>query len=94
MEGVLASINAELGYEIINLGNSKPVTLNEFIKTLEEVTGKSATLEEMGEQPGDVKITYADISKAKKLLNWEPKIKIREGLERFVDWYKKNRLLD
>ncbi|MFH1457228.1 MAG: GDP-mannose 4,6-dehydratase, partial [Patescibacteria group bacterium] len=64
------------------------VKLNYFIKCIEKELGKKAKKKLMSMQPGDVKRTYADISKAKKLLNWEPNIKIEEGLKEFIKWYK------
>ena len=66
--------------EIFNLGNENPITLNQFISVCEQVTGKKAIINNKENQLGDVPITYADISKAKKLLNYSPNIKIEEGL--------------
>ncbi len=90
-DGVMKCLDKNFGYEIINLGNNKPITLNEFIKTLENIIGIKAKIVPNPEQPGDVKVTYADISKAKKLLGWEPKTTLSEGLGKFVEWYKKSR---
>ncbi len=92
VSGVVAALQTEFDFEIINLGNNKPVSLNEFISTLEKITGQKALINQMGMQPGDVDITYADVSKAKKLLNYEPKTSFSQGLTKFVNWYKKNRL--
>jgi len=78
----------KLGYEIINLGCSRPVLLLDFIKILEKKLGKKAKKEFLPLQPGDVLATYADISKAKKLLDYQPKVKIEEGLEKFANWYR------
>lgn len=92
VEGILKAIdyckNNEC-CEIFNLGNSRPVQLNYFIKTLEQEIGKKAIKNLLPLQPGDVIKTYADISKAKKMLGWEPKTNIEEGIKRFVEWYKK-----
>ena len=66
--------------EIFNLGNENPITLNQFISVCEQVSGKKAIINNKENQLGDVPITYADISKAKKLLNYTPNIKIEEGL--------------
>jgi len=74
--------------EIINLGNSKPIELDYFIKILEKEVGKEAKKNLLPLQPGDVIETYADISKAKLLLKWEPKISIEEGIKKFIEWYK------
>lgn len=76
-------------YEIINLGNSSPVTLKEMINTIGEVLEITPNIKELGMQPGDVDRTYADISKAKELLGYEPKTTFKEGIKKFVDWYKK-----
>jgi len=75
-------------FEIINLGNSSPVTVEEFIKKIEKIVSKKAKVKQTKLPPGDVRQTYADISKAKKLLNWEPKIKLEKGLEKFGKWFK------
>lgn len=90
--GIVAAIDKSFAYEIINLGNHQPVSLNEFIQTLEEVTGTSAKIERCDMQPGDVERTYADITKARDLLGFEPTTSLRDGLEKFVDWFRKNRL--
>ncbi len=90
VKGVVASIDKELDFEIINLGNNKPVMLNDFIKTIEKVTGKKAVIKELPMQPGDVDITYADVSKAEKLLGFKPTTSIEEGMKKFFEWYKKN----
>lgn len=90
VEGIVMALEKNFPFEIINLGNNKPIELNYFIKLVERLVGKSAKIKQMPEQPGDVKITYADITKAKKLLGWEPKTKIEEGMEKFTKWYLKN----
>ena len=81
-------LNNEDICEIINLGNSKPVELNYFIELLEKEIGKEAKKNLLPMQPGDVLETYADITKAKKLLGWEPKTEIEEGVKKFVEWYR------
>jgi UDP-glucuronate 4-epimerase len=82
VSGVVSSIDnkKELKCEVYNLGNSSPVSLNEFIKLCEKVVGKKANYEQIGNQLGDVPHTYADISKAKRDLDYEPKVKLEEGL--------------
>ena len=90
VKGVVAAIDKELEFEIINLGNNKPVMLNDFIKVIEKVTGKKAVIEQLPMQPGDVDITYADVSKAEKLLGFKPTTSIEEGMKKFFEWYKKN----
>ena len=82
VNGVVASLDnkKQLQCEIYNLGNSSPVTLNEFIKICEKVVGKKSDFEQIGNQLGDVPHTYADISKAKRDLDYEPKVGLEEGL--------------
>jgi UDP-glucuronate 4-epimerase len=82
VSGVVASIDnkKELKCEVYNLGNSSPVSLNEFIELCEKVVGKKGNYEEIGNQLGDVPHTYADISKAKRDLDYEPEVKLEEGL--------------
>jgi len=88
--GTIASLKP-LGYEIINLGGGKnPISINQIIEILERLIGKKAKKEYLNFHKADIKITGADISKAKKLLNWEPEIGIEEGLKRTVNWSKKN----
>ena len=74
-------------YEILNLGNSSPVSLKEMINTIAEVLGKTPNIEELPMQPGAVERTFADISKAKKLIGYEPKTSFKQGIENFVKWY-------
>lgn len=79
-------------YEIINLGNSRTTKLKYFISLIEKLVGKRAKIKKLPFQPGDVKITYADISKASRLLGYNPKTKIEDGMARFVEWYKSTRI--
>ncbi len=74
--------------EIFNLGNSKPVELGYFIEVIEKEIGKKAVKNFLPMQQGDVLETYADISKAKRLLGWEPKTNIEEGIGKFVKWFR------
>jgi UDP-glucuronate 4-epimerase len=73
-------------FEIINLGNNHPVTLSQLVSTLENILGKPAILNRLPEQQGDVPVTFADISKAKQLLGYDPQIKLEDGLMKFVEW--------
>ena len=77
-------------YEILNLGNSSPTTLKEMINIIGEVLGREPKIKQMPMQPGDVERTYADISKTKKLIGYQPKTTFKEGIENFVKWYKEN----
>ena len=87
VSGVVASLDnkKEIKCEVYNLGNSSPVSLNEFIGLCEKVVGKKANYEQIGDQLGDVPHTYADISKAKRDLGYSPKIKLEEGLMRMYN---------
>lgn len=80
-------------YEILNLGESEPITLKEMIETIEKAVGKKAKIDRKPMQPGDVDRTYADITKAKQLIGYAPKTSFRQGIQNFVDWYKKNNKL-
>lgn len=91
IEGILAVIHHHRGFEIYNLGESQTTSLNELIQLIEGAFGKKANIEMWKPQPGDVSITYADISKAERMLDYRPKIKIEEGIRRFVEWYKGER---
>jgi len=77
------------GYEIINIGGSRTVELNRLISLAEEIIGKKAIIVEKPIPEGDVIRTYADVSKANKLIDFSPKVRIEEGLSRFVDWFIK-----
>ncbi len=88
VDGIVAAVEKKLGYEIINLGNSNVVELRYLIRLVEENLGKSAIIKKLPDQPGDVPVTYADVSKAKKLLGYEPVVRIEEGIKNFVNWYK------
>ena len=86
--GVAAALDSSLEFEIINLGNSSPVTLGELIERVEQATGKKAQIERLPDQPGDVPLTYADISKAQRLLGYRPGTPIGEGIRAFVEWFR------
>jgi len=88
VKGILAAIDKPFGYEIFNLGNNRPVELNKFIAVIEKNLGRKAEKKMMPMQQGDVPATYADIRKAKKMLGFEPKINIEQGVKKFVEWYK------
>lgn len=88
VEGTLSALDKKFDFEIFNLGNSKSVELRRLISILEEKLGKKANIKRLPEQPGDVSITCADISKAERLLGYRPKTSIEEGIEKFVKWYE------
>lgn len=87
--GVVAAIDRVKGCEIINLGGEKPVTLSEMVATIERVLGKKARIKRLPDQPGDVPITYADIRKARRLLDYAPSVSFEEGVRRYVESTKK-----
>ena len=90
-KGTVAAIQ-DVGYEIINLGGGRnPVPLTTIIKKLEILTGKQAKLENKPFHLADIKETWADITKAKNLLGWEPQVSLEEGLKKSVQWYMDNR---
>jgi len=74
-------------YDMFNLGESQTIQLKELISAIENALGKKAKINELPEQPGDMPRTYADISKARKLLGYNPTTKLSEGLPKFVEWY-------
>lgn len=86
--GLVSAIDRDLGFEIINLGESRTVKLSELVRLIEENLGRKAILQKLPMQPGDVQITYADITKAQRLLGYCPRTPIEEGIKRFVEWYK------
>jgi UDP-glucuronate 4-epimerase len=90
VDGVMACTKQEFGYEIFNLGESQTVRLSELIELLEHAWGKKAVIDRQPLQPGDVPITYADISKAKAKLGYAPSIKIEQGIPLFVEWFRKS----
>lgn len=80
-------------YEILNIGNSSPTSLKEMINTIAKVLGVEPKIKQLPMQPGDVDRTYADVSKAKEMIGYEPKTTFEEGIRKFVDWYKQNKEL-
>ena len=87
VNGIISSLESDIKTsEIFNLGNSSPVSLNKFIETCEKVTGKKANFKQLGNQLGDVPVTYANISKAKELINYEPQVDLEDGLKRTFEW--------
>lgn len=94
VDGIIKSCdyveNNDNVYEIINLGSNNPISLKEMINTIGEVLNVEPNIEVLPMQPGDVDRTYADITKANKLLGYNPSITFKEGIEKFVEWYKNN----
>jgi len=98
IDDIVAGVMSSLGYkppltngapyDVLNLGNSQPVNLNELIELLESVTGRKAVRDSHPPQPGDVPLTWADISKSSRVLGYQPHTPLAEGLKKFVSWYR------
>lgn len=88
IHGLMSAIQRPFPFEVFNLGESSCVKLSELITLLEEVTGLKAELHRMPAQPGDVELTYADISKGRELLGYNPQTLINDGLKKFYSWFK------
>lgn len=94
VEGIIKSckytMDNENVYEILNIGNSSPVSLKEMINTIGQALGIEPKIKQLPMQPGDVDRTYADVSKAKRLIGYEPKVSFKQGIKNFIEWYKQN----
>lgn len=89
--GVRAAIDYDASlYEVINLGESRTVSLSELIALLEKELGRAAVIDRQPTQPGDVPRTFADISKARRLLGYEPRTQIEDGIRKFVEWFRRD----
>ena len=87
--GVRAALDYEASdYEVVNLGGSRTVSLSELIALLERELGREARIDRRPPQPGDVPQTYADVTKARRLLGYDPRTPIEEGIRRFVGWFR------
>ena len=89
VSGIIASIDKNYDEEIFNLGCGRKEELMDFIRMIEKACGKETEKEFLPMQPGDVRASLADISKAKEKLGFEPKTTIKDGVPRFVEWYRK-----
>jgi UDP-glucuronate 4-epimerase len=94
VQGVLGAIDrsrtAAPGHEIFNLGESAVTTLSDLVKLIEQSLGMTAKLERLPAQPGDVRRTLADISKARRLLGYAPSVQVSDGIPRFVAWFRES----
>jgi UDP-glucuronate 4-epimerase len=90
---MIGTLDKKFGFDIFNLGNSNVVELKVLIELIERNLGKKAKIKMMPDQPGDVPVTYADVSKAKRMLGYDPHVRIEEGIERFVQWYTEEQKL-
>ena len=87
-DGVVSAVEKNLDYEIINLGNGRPIPLMYYIELIEKELGRKAEKKMLPAIPGDVQKSCADITKARELLGYNPKTTVEEGIKRFVKWYK------
>jgi UDP-glucuronate 4-epimerase len=87
IDGVVASLDLAPGFEILNLGGADTTSLKDLVHWIAAELAVEPRIDYLPAQPGDVPITYADVSKAARLLGYSPKVPIREGLRRFVAWY-------
>ncbi|MFP3953219.1 MAG: GDP-mannose 4,6-dehydratase [Candidatus Acetothermia bacterium] len=90
VDGIVASLDADYDFEVFNLGNSETIELNQLIELIGDEMGIEPEIDRQPQQPGDVPITYADISKSREMLGYSPEVLIEEGVARFVDWYKQS----
>lgn len=92
VHGIVQSIDRCNGYHIYNLGESNTISLKELIKLIEDNLNKKARIDSLPMQPGDVPITYADVSKAREELDYQPKVNIETGIKLFIQWYLENKV--
>ena len=88
--GIVAALDRPLGYEIINLGRGEPVLLRDFVEIMEELSGRKANLAPMPRLAADFVRNEADISKARRLLGYNPQVSVAEGVRRFWEWYREH----
>ena len=98
VDGIVRSCNYVLEnknvYEILNIGNSSPISLKEMIETIARVLEVEPKIKQLPMQPGDVDRTYADITKAKQLIGYEPKTSFEDGIRKFIEWYQKEKVMN
>ncbi len=87
VSGILSALDSSYNFEVFNFGNNKPVFLNDFISTLEEVLGQKAIKNYLPQAKGDMLVTYADITKSENLLGYKPSTDLKEGLLNFIQWF-------
>lgn len=90
VDGLIAALDRPLGYERINLGRGQPVRMADFVELIESLVGKRAKMETPPAPPSEPKITYADVSKAQRLLDYRPSVTVEEGMKRFWHWYQEH----
>lgn len=92
VDGIMRAIDKCEGYAIYNIGESEPVSVNELVSKLGLAMGKTVTIDPQPLQPGDVRRTYADISLAQAKLGYQPQTRFAEGLAKFVEWFRAQRV--
>lgn len=88
IQGIIAALDRPKPFAIYNLGDSSPIFLIDLLHVIEGAIGKKAILKYLPDQPGDVPATFADIELARKELDFEPKVPLKAGIERFIEWYR------
>jgi nucleoside-diphosphate-sugar epimerase len=88
--GIIAALKP-LGYEIINLGGHEVITINDLIKLIEEITGKNSIVDYGPPVKADMQSNWADVSKAREMLRWQPQVNLRDGIRSLVNWYNAER---
>src|SRR5690606_25300143 len=91
VDGVVRAVDRAEGYRIYNLGGSRTTSLAELVEKIATRVGREALLDRRPDQPGDVPITYADVTRAEQELGYRPQVSIHAGLDRSVDWYTRTR---
>jgi UDP-glucuronate 4-epimerase len=89
VDGVLAAADADYDLEIINLGNSKPVMMRDFVRVIERLVGREAKIISPPLPASEPPLTCADISKARRLLGYAPSTSVEEGMQEFIQWYRR-----
>lgn len=89
VSGIVAAVDRPLGYEVVNLGRGEPVLLADFVRLIEDLSGQEADLTPAPIPEADIPYTYADISKASRLLGYDPRVSVEEGVTRFWNWYRR-----
>ena len=92
VDAVILALKRTKGYEVINIGNASPISLKELLKIIEKVLGRSPVVRSRPSSKASVELTYADVSKARKVLGWKPQTSMEKGVSNFVTWFKQNRL--
>ena len=90
VDGVVRAVDRRLGYEVINIGRGEPVLVKDFIRNLQDHSGKAANLVPAPMNAADVELTFANIDKARRLLDYTPRTSVAEGTRHFYDWFTRH----